>query len=239
MNENAQRPYVVCHVFSSIDGRIEGPYMFDPAASAALGAYARLQGEIEADAVAYGSVTTKGFAGSKAPDPSDYANVSVPESDYVAPHGESTYYVSFDPKGEIDWQSSTYRRAGRSDAHVIEVLTETAPAAYRALLQARGASYITVGKSAIDVPRALRMLRELFGIERLLVCGGGATDAAFLAAGCLDELSLVVAPVASGERGVATVFDESPFATGGAYAFKLERADRTEGDGLHLVYRAR
>ncbi len=239
MNENAQRPYVVCHVFSSIDGRIEGPYMFDPAASAALGAYARLQGEIEADAVAYGSVTTKGFAGSKAPDLSGYANASIPESDYVAPHGESTYYVSLDPKGEIDWQDGTYRRAGRPDSHVVEVLAESTPEAYRALLRARGVSYVTAGSDAVEVPQALRKLRGLFGIERLMVCGGGVTDAAFLAAGCLDELSLVVAPVASGERDVATVFDESPFAAGGTYAFKLERVKRLDGDGLHLVYRRR
>ena len=239
MKENHQRPYVVCHVFSSIDGRIDGAYMFNEATSDARGAYAHLQGSFDADAVAYGSVTTKGFAGHSKPDLGPFEEAATSADDYAAPHVEGFYYVSLDPKGEIDWQSGTYRRAGRSDAHVIEVLTEAAPAAYRALLQARGASYITAGKSAIDVPRALRMLRELFGIERLLVCGGGATDAAFLAAGCLDELSLVVAPVASGERGVATVFDESPFATGGAYAFKLERADRTEGDGLHLVYRAR
>ena len=59
------RPYVVCHVFAGLNGRIDGAYMLDPAASPARAAYSRMQVEFGADAVAYGAVTTKGFVGSR------------------------------------------------------------------------------------------------------------------------------------------------------------------------------
>lgn len=80
------RPYVVCHVFAGLNGRIDGAYMLDPAASPARAAYSRKQVEFGADAVAYGAVTTKGFVGSR-PLALD-AHGSAPKGDFVAPHDE-------------------------------------------------------------------------------------------------------------------------------------------------------
>ena len=230
------RPYIICHVFSSIDGRIDGPFMSDAAAMPARMEYGRLQGSFGTDAIAYGAVTTQGFVGGAVP--ARNAGSQMGPGDFVAPHKESSYYVSIDPGCRIAWESGTYRRAGRAPQHVIEMLGENASVAYRSYLRDRGVSYVLAGARTLDLPRALEKLRALFGIRRLLVCGGGATDMAFLSAGAIDELSVVVAPVASGERGVATIFDEAPFAPAAPRAFHLERADRIAGDGLHLVYKA-
>ena len=71
---------------------------------------------------------------------------------------------------------------------------------------------MSAGEGELDLCHAVERLGSLFGIRRLLVCGGGVADMAFLSAGLVDELSVVVAPVASGERRVATIFDESPLA---------------------------
>lgn len=231
----SDRPYVICHVFAGLNGRIDGAYMFDPAAFEARAAYGRLQGEFDADAVAYGAVTTKGFVGERTLRLD--ACATAPDGDFVAPYAEKSFYVSIDPAGEIAWQSAAHRRADRADAHVIEVLTEAASPAYRGYLCERGISYVLAGSRELDLPLALRKLRALFGIERLLVCGGGKTDMSFLAAGSLDELSLVLAPTASGEPDSASVFDEMPPARGGSYAFSLERVERLPGDSLHLTYK--
>lgn len=231
------RPYVICHVFAGLNGRIEGAYLFDSAASPARAAYSRMQAELGADAVAYGTVTTKGFVGSRSLALGAYE--SAPEGDFVAPHAERSFYVSVDPAGEIAWESATYRRSGRADAHVIEVLTEVASPVYRNYLREHGVSYVLAGPRELDLPLALRKLHELFGIERLLVCGGGKTDMGFLAAGVLDELSLVLSPTVSGEPGTASVFDEMPPSSGDSYAFSLERVERLPGNGLHLVYQVR
>lgn len=236
MSASLQRPYVICHVFASMDGRIDGPYMFDGAAVPSRRVYSELQGAFGADAVAYGAMTTQGFVGFDVPH--TVAGAEVPEGDYVAPHSENSYYVSIDPEGAIAWGDATYRRSGRQDAHVIELLCENTPVEYRAFLRGHGISYIVAGELELDLELALCKLHKLFGIERVLVCGGGKTDAAFLAAGVLDELSVVLAPVASGEAGVATIFDEASFAPGGSYPLHLEHVERVDGDGVHLVYRA-
>lgn len=231
----SDRPYVICHVFAGLNGRIDGAYMFDPAASAARAAYAQLQGSFGTDAVAYGAVTTKGFEGAATPAINNAAD--VPDGDYVAPHRENRFYVSLDPAGAIAWQSPTYRRAGREDAHVIEIIMESTPRGYRAYLRDHGVSYVLAGTDELNLPLALTKLRNLFGIERLLVCGGGKTDMSFLAASVLDELSLVLSPTVSGELGTASVFDEMPDAAGGSYAFELERFERVGNNGLHLIYK--
>lgn len=231
------RPYIICHILSSIDGRIEGSFMGSSAAGGSLAAYARMQQGFNADAIAYGSTTTKGFVGSKKPMLS--SAVHVASGDFVAVRDAASYYVSIDPAGEIAWRSGTFRRAGRPDAHVIELLTELTPEAYKTYLCERGVSYIVAGSTQLDLPMAMRKLKELFGIERLLLCGGGVTDGAFLSAGLIDELSVVVAPVTSGQAGVSTIFDESHFSKGAVRAFKLVKAERVDGDGLHLVYRAK
>ena len=156
----SERPYVICHIFAGLNGRIDGAYMSDSAASPARAAYSRMQVELEADAVAYGAVTTRGFVGSRPLALSTHG--SAPKGDFVAPHAERSFYVSIDPAGEIAWESATYRRAGRADAHAIEVLTEVATPTYRDYLRERGVSYVLAGPRGLDLPLALRKLRELF-----------------------------------------------------------------------------
>lgn len=95
----SDRPYVICHVFAGLNGRIDGAYMFDPAAAEARAAYGRLQGALDADGIAYGAATTKGFVGERALGLDAYA--TAPEGDFVAPHAEKNFYVSIDPAGEI------------------------------------------------------------------------------------------------------------------------------------------
>ena len=201
-------------------------------------AYSRMQALYNADAIAYGAVTTRGFVGSREPELPRTA--SVPAGDYVAKRNAYSYYVSIDPAGEIAWSSGTFSRSGRPDAHVVEVLASWTPDVYKAYLRKRGVSYVIAGEGDFDLSVAAEKLGDLFGIRRMLVCGGGVTDGAFLSAGLIDELSVVFAPVASGQSGVATMFDESRFAAAGALrAFTLDKVERLDGDGLHLVYVAR
>lgn len=229
------RPWVGCHILASLDGRIAGSFMGSAAAAPAVAAYRELQLAYEADALAYGSTTACGFAGSRISCLCSDAPVS--EGDYVAPAAGAPYLVSIDPQGEVAWKSGVVSRCGMPDAQVIEVLSSRAPRAYRAYLQEHGVSYLVAGENAIDLPSATEKLERLFGIRRMLVCGGGVTDASFLAAGLLDELSVVVAPVASGEVGVPTLFDQSPIASlSTPTAFAFERAEPLSGGAVHMTY---
>lgn len=230
-----KRPYIICHILSALDGKITGAFMGTKAAQTVSKEYARIRTEYQADAWLYGTVTTKEFTQGRKPELEPAAE--VPDGDFVAENDSALYYVSVDTQGEIGWESGTFRKAGRPDAHVIEVLTEQTPAAYRAYLRGRGVSYILAGSEMLDSRLASEKLHQLFGIDTLLICGGGTINWTFLQQGAVDELSLLIAPAADGNPDSVTVFEKSALLPPGEpVSFHLKNIERLEGDGIRLVY---
>lgn len=234
-----KKPYTICHILSSLNGKISGPFMGTESVKAVSREYARIRSEMKGDAWLYGTTTTKEFTGFQKPQIAPYTRL-VPDGDFVAEDRAELYYVSVDGAGEIGWKSGTFSMAGRPDAHVIEVLTEAASMEYRAYLRERNISYIIAGDQTMDCGLVKEKLLQLFGIEKLIICGGGGIDWSFMGAGEIDELSLVMAPAADGEPGFPSVFEQVPGITGKKTAkFSLKDITRLPGDGIHLVFEAK
>ena len=233
-----KRPYFICHILSSLDGRINGPFM-EMASTRQLGAeYGRIRTELGADAWLYGTATTKEFTGFRKPQLKETAE--VPEGDFIAYAGAGFYYVSVDTKGEIGWESGIWKASGRPDAHVIEVLTESTLPAYKAYLRRIGVSYMICGKENLDCRTAAEKLAQHFGIEKVLVCGGGMVNWSFLQAGIIDELSLLLSPVTDAGAGQAALFTRIPsLPEGKPVEFELKKAEPLGAGGLYLNYRTR
>ena len=70
-------------------------------------------------------------------------------------------------------------------------------------------SYLLAGAGGdeVDLALALEKLAATFGIRTLLLEGGGKINGSMLQAGLVDEVSLLVAPIADGTIGTASVFD--------------------------------
>lgn len=227
---NRRDPFVVCHMLSSLDGRIDGDFFALPECAAARREYASLRGFYHCEATLYGTTTALEFAGGEAgslPRPAQLP----PHTDYTAPAKERDYLVAADARGRIGWQSGTYARSGRPAAHIIELLTEQAAPGYLEYLRERGISYIFAGGRQIDFKQALRRLRESFGIERVMLAGGGLINGALLDAGVIDELSVVLAPVIDGGDGAA-LFDSCRSAS-----LSLIESRELDGGGMWLRYK--
>lgn len=232
------RPYIICHILSSLDGKINGPFMATEATGALSKAYGSLRTKMNADAWLYGTTTVKEFLNFQQPilEKTD----EVPEGDFIAGDEAKPYLVAVDAKGELGWASGRFANKGRAEAHVIEILTQAASPAYRAYLRKRGVSYLLAGETQLDCEKAVEKLHRLFGIEKLLICGGGATDWTFLQAGMVDELSLVLSPVTDGGSGSAAVFTQMPaWSAGTPVEFALKDVKQIGSDGLHISYLAR
>ena len=116
-------------------------------------------------------------------------------------------------------------------------LTESVGDNYIAHLRENRISYIFAGKAKLDIPLALKKLKDLFSINSVMLSGGGAINWSFLQAGCIDELSLLIAPSTDGLRDTATTFDRSVFLSGGVpVGFTLKEAKRVQPDGVWLTY---
>lgn len=232
------RPYTICHILSSLNGKISGPFMSDESVMTSASEYGRLRQEMKGSAWLYGTTTTKEFTGGRKPELPEKA-VFVPTGDYVADDRSLLYYVSVDMEGEIRWESGKFSIRGNA-AHVIEILTEQTSMAYRAYLRKQKVSYILAGKYALDCKLAQEKLHRLFGIRKLIICGGGMVNWSFLQAGAVDELSLVLAPIADGETGYASVFERAGFLPENlAVGFKLKDVQVLKEHTVWLTYLVR
>lgn len=68
-------------------------------------------------------------------------------------------------------------------------------------------SYVFGGKDGYDMETALETLGNLFDIKSISLQGGGVIDSAMLAAGLIDELSLVIYPGIDGKSGIPSIFE--------------------------------
>lgn len=226
---------IICHILQSVDGNIDGEFFAMPELRSAYQAFARIREEYACDAVISGATTaaeiyTDGFA-DKLPD----GQKAYPRTDWQAAKADK-YAVVIDGEGTVHWKNGMVNRRGEA-MHVIVVLHENVSDAYIAHLRQAGVSYIFAGKEKLDLPLAVQKLEVQFGIKSMLLSGGGIVDMAFLQAGLIDEISLVIPPVIDGSLNLASAFDDSPFAgQHGPVALRLIDVQRIERDGLWLRY---
>lgn len=154
------RPYVVCHMLASVDGKINGAYMSAPECSGALREYGNLRGHYECQATLYGTVTMEGsYSAGLAP--ADLKKCTAyPREDYAANSDVKNYIVSLDPKGTLGWDSKYIEKKGRLRAHMIEVLTGQVSDEYIAYLREFDISYIFAGETEIDCAFLLGKLKS-------------------------------------------------------------------------------
>ncbi len=224
------RPYVVCHMVPSIDGRIVTTgWKLPPRVHAE---YERTAATFEADAWMIGRISMEPYAG-RARIPRRKPSGRIPREDFVARRDAKSYAIALDPSGKLAWES------GSIDGEpVITVLTEGVSDEYLAFLRSKSVSYLFGGKTSVDLRKVLEKLRQVFGIRKLLLEGGGKTNGSFLAADLIDELSVLVAPVADGAVGTPSLFDARE-GKGPARRLKLIAVDERAGDLVWLRYEVR
>lgn len=227
------RPYVICHMTTSIDGKVTGDFLYEPEAQPAVDAYYEINRQYAGDAYACGRITMEGsFTGGHQSDLTQYAEARFDRRDHAADPSARYFAVAFDRRGRLGWKSARISDddPGYDNAHIIEVLCEDVSDAYLAHLRQTGISYIFAGAHEMDVSLALEKLHSLFGIKKLLLEGGSILNGAFQSAGLIDELSLVVAPLTAQPDGLPL------FAQNALSGFTLKQAQSLDGNVLWLNY---
>jgi riboflavin biosynthesis pyrimidine reductase len=226
------KPHVICLMAASVDGRTLHS-RWRPEGLVAGGLFERLHDELGGDAWLIGRVTGQEFAKGQA-----YPSTTegtFPRQAWFARRDANAHGVVLDSHGKIVW--------GRSDIGgdpIVVVLSETVSDAHLAGLRSEGVSYIFAGKSQLDLALTLDILNRDLGVKRLLVEGGGGTNGAFLRAGLVDELSLILCPAVDGAKGAPSVFDSTEAESvcrAPVRRMTLESSQVLEGGAVRLRYR--
>ncbi|HET7003333.1 MAG TPA: dihydrofolate reductase family protein, partial [Puia sp.] len=113
-----------------------------------------------------------------------------------------SFAIAVDAGGKLGWKQNEI-----SGDHIIEILTEKVSDTYLYYLQQRKISYIFAGKSDIHFGSALKQLAKLFPIKTITLEGGGSLNGSMLKARLIDEISLLILPIADATAETPTVFE--------------------------------
>jgi riboflavin biosynthesis pyrimidine reductase len=226
------KPYVICHMNASVDGRILGT-RWRPAENRMAGLFERLHDRLGGGSWLIGRVTGSEYA--KAEAYPDDPGQTYPREAWFTRRDAAAYGIALDAHGKIAW--------GRSEIGgdpIVVILTKRVSDAHLAGLRKDGVSYIFAGEQELNLALALELLNRELRLERLLLEGGGGSNGAFLRAGLIDEISLAICPAVDGAKGAPSIFDSGDDDNPGAApvsAMALISSEVLEGGAVWLRYR--
>lgn len=172
-----ERPFVVCHMLTSLDGKIDGTFFGVPETVPAIKAYGELRSFYGCQATLYGTTTMLGGYAEGKVGQLPTVMSTPPRADWVNPTGKAmgNFIVAVDPQGQLAYSGLSIEKKGRPAAHVIEALTEQAAPEYLSYLQNQGVSYLFAGEKRLNCTLLLAKLHRLFGINKLMLAAAGSS----------------------------------------------------------------
>ncbi len=224
--KSLDRPYIICHMVVSIDGKVTGEFLSRPEHGNVSNVYYQINRDYQkngASGFICGRITMESsFTGGWYPNLDGYKPLE--KIDFIPNTLTGFYAVAFDPKGKLGWKSAFIDDydPGYDKAQIIEVLTESVDGRYLSYLKEKNIPYIFAGQEKIDVKIALNRLKDI-GINTILLEGGSIINGYFLDADCVDEISLVQDCVIADKNDKA-LFNDSKVSN-----FKLEKYEVIDG----------
>ena len=224
------RPYIICHMVTSLDGKVTGDFLSTPECEGACEIYYDINRNLKSNGFICGRVTMEGsFTGGYYPDLSEYEPVHY-YTDFIPDNMSGFYAVAFDPKGKLGWKSNKIvdpdGDPGYDGAQIIEVLTEQTDERYLGYLKSMKIPYIFAGENEIDIELALYKLKNSIGCETLLLEGGSIVNGFFQRADVIDEISLVIAPIVA-EKEDKPLFNDSTISN-----FEIVKSEVIKGNTI-------
>lgn len=196
-----KKPYIVCHMMTSVDGRIDCAMV---AKLAGVNEYYTTLEELGIPTTLSGRITAK----LELALPGEFhavKNETAGREAFSKKVQAEGYEVVVDTNGTLLWEDDS----DSAKPHLI-ITSEQVTKEYLDYLDTRHISWIACGREKIDLARAVEILAEEFGVKRLGIVGGAAINSAFLDAGLLDEISILIGLGIDGRREQPTVFDGFP-----------------------------
>ncbi|MGY3702960.1 5-amino-6-(5-phosphoribosylamino)uracil reductase [Vagococcus martis] len=234
------RPYIFCHMATSLDGKIMGKYMGEPKSKLASDWFYNIafgeQAHYKNQGWLSGRTTTDdNFTHYKKPDLNADAPI-VPEGDFILPKKTDKYYISIDTSGKLGWQSNTLKYKDTT-ATVLEVLTNKVSNAYKDFLRRKEISYIIAGEDSLDIALLLDKLKNVFHLDSIMLGGGAVLNWSFIQEGFCDELSLVLSPVADGSPDTPALFEaRKNISEDTPVSFTLKNIETKDNSSVWLTY---
>ena len=193
------RPYIICHMMTSIDGRIDCEMV---GKLKGVDEYYQTLNELNAPARLSGRVTAelelalKGKFSPKKPEE------TFEKESFSKKKDSEGLEIIVDNKGTLLWDDdSKYER------HHLIITSEKVTKEYLDYLDSKKISWIVCGKEKIDLKKSMEILFKEFQVKRLAVVGGPQINSSFLDEKLLDEITILIGVGIDGRKGMPALFD--------------------------------
>jgi len=193
------RPYIICHMMTSIDGRIDCEMV---GKLKGVDEYYQTLNELNAPARLSGRVTAelelalKGKFSPKKPEE------TFEKESFSKKKDSEGLEIIVDNKGTLLWDDdSKYER------HHLIITSEKVTKEYLDYLDSKNISWIVCGKEKIDLKKSMEILFKEFQVKRLAVVGGPQINSSFLDEKLLDEITILIGVGIDGRKGMPALFD--------------------------------
>lgn len=219
-----KKPYIVCHMMASIDGRIDCAMTEQIEGNS----YYETLEALNIDTTIEGKTTAvMHYAEEGAFDSGSSPAVGAEE--IYRSHDTDHWEAVVETRGTLLWPES-------DTPHRLCIVSQLTSRAYLDYLRERGISYIVTGQKKVDLVRATAILHREFGAERIGVVGGGHINGSFLREGLLDEVSMVIGPAIDGREGFCAAFDGIEASHIHPFKLRLKSVRQMADDAVWLRY---
>lgn len=220
------KPYVICHMYTSIDGRIDGVYMEEVGCNFSGEYYDQKIFKV-GTSMASGRVTTSMYkAIDSTIDLSNYKDET--DEDYIVE--SENYNFVFDRMGKCFYDNNQYIYAEKV-MNLAIIVSSKCDKKYLAYLKEMNISYLTADSIAI----ALDKISRLFNVESLVLTGGAIINGGFMSEDLIDEISLIVAPYVEGNDEYKTSF--SSMTKFNNRKFLFTKANLLKDGGVEIIFK--
>lgn len=225
------KPYIVCYMMTSVDGRI------DCAMTEKLPGvedYYPLLEELDLSSAVSGKTTAQLELAEPGQFRSEIRTTVGVRTVSKKANNVTGYSIVADTKGTLLWRNDSEY----DQPHII-LTSKQVSREYLAYLDEKNISYIAVGEQHIDLATACEVLKETFSVERLGIVGGPAINTAFLEAGLLDEVIILIGAGIDGRASYPTVFQRAESATWEVMHLALVEARALDSGAVMIRYKTK
>ncbi len=219
---------VICHMYTSIDGKIVTNLKGFPDCEVAGNIYDEITLN-SSNAWGCGRTTFEYLSANNI-NLNEYEETTDLNDNFIQ---DERYCFAFDRKGKLFF-TNPYNDYANKQSRIVSVLTTSVDKRFITYLKKHNIAYIFCGEKDLDFNLFLTKIKN-YGIDTFMLCGGGEINAAFMKQDLIDEISLVICPGIQGGRKEITfvsIEDNKEFPK----YFKPIEVNILEGNTVYLHY---
>lgn len=203
---NTNRPYVICHMMSTIDGKIDSGIKGIDILVDYYYLYSNIEKTLKPQAWMCGRVTSEMFASAVGRElPKN--EIKINHNDFVTPITTANFLLAVDTKGLLRWDIEVITFGDNSKHQLVVVVIYDTPKEYLSYLQGKKITYIFAGEKEIDFSLLFQKLKQKLHIDTLVLEGGAHLNGSVMASGLVDEISLLMTPLVLNRTESPSLFE--------------------------------